>query len=471
MKKVYTILIVYSLAISYVHAQDWALFKLNRTSLFTAWDNAVKAIKMDSIAVSGSDTLYYHYPTLFYDEYEVSVCPEATYWINNPCIIKSTGELVIINQLQDTLIFDFNGLSIGDSTFVGESEYDFNTATMWLTYDSIGVKSILGMEDSVKYFSLHSRFMNQINMAMWEADPVNIESSKSFGLISLFNFYIVPWSNGYTFKYNLAGMDDPIAGLQNVNSVQSFREMYIGDEIHIEYYGDFNNFVDAYKVISKSWIGNLGYVDYACERRHFTPGSGPSYVKDTIYIHDEFEDNNWLLSLPDSLINQPEELTRTTFTYDFIPGVNAKGISQCFWEGDDISTWLEGFVFELFETSSVFGSSYYTVLYYKKGNFVWGTPYDDYFMSIDDFDLANNSSVLLYPIPADNIVNLVFEQYEKGTSVELYNIASVKSWQGFLTGKMTELDLSKVTSGVYTVVLTDSRGNLIGRQRLIKIGN
>jgi len=76
-----------------------------------------------------------------------------------------------------------------------------------------------------------------------------------------------------------------------------------------------------------------------------------------------------------------------------------------------------------------------------------------------------NTDVMLYPNPAANEVNLVFDPNAEIRSAAVYNLIGKQVSAYRITGNSAKLDLGNVPSGIYFVRLMDAQGNIVTTKR------
>ena len=227
MKKIIIILIGYLSLISInSYSQNWlpvnSLFKYNYSPNGNGYDSTV-TIHVDSVGVSGNDSIYYLNRILVpYGSYSVI--------INMPqflqrTMIKSNNGDIIFKDTSSFLIKPFS--SVGDNWMFDS----VNNITAQLV--SIDYIPVLGNNDSVK------------NIILSSSDTIIL--SQNYGLLQFSTSYL------NTNKYKLVGVEGLNAGL----SVPSFFDIYnfnpgdIFEYVDTFYHFNFNHSASTYTIVSE----------------------------------------------------------------------------------------------------------------------------------------------------------------------------------------------------------------------------
>lgn len=457
-----------------VTSQVWEPFYIDKTFLYVEESSGgVKVIRMDSSEIGNNETLYYTFPAIYAAPDE---CVGSPYWLNNPCVVKSSGELVYLNNTGDTMTINLQAMP-GDSVYMGTTSWNNAEILLWTEVDSIREELVLGIPDSVKYFSIKGQGLTSSGNFIND-NVFHFKFSKSFGFVSLINFYSFPW--GFIPVFNLAGMSEPEIGLQYPASIRSYIEMNIGDEFHFyredqNWFHDIYNEKNLYLVLNKTWAVDSNSVTYDYLKLRLITSSPPFQYEvqyDTLTLVQDFTstDHQWILSLPDSMIAvPPDEYVFTTFSNNHIPDKSSKMIVSCYWEGYWGYRVIEGCGFPSITTigGGNPGYSVETIKYYRKGNYSWGTPYDwEYFLSLSTQDESASASLLLFPNPTTDYLNIKYAG-SNTDKIEIWDVASRKLFETAMNVEEIKVDVSFLPPGIYFLSLKNKAGQVVLRTKLI----
>lgn len=182
MKNCYLIAVLFCLSSVYSQAQNYQCLRNDSTIYwFTNSDHYLRGIRIDSVRISGADTIYYLYHT------ERNHDTAGASWVGKNVIQKSNGTFLFNNAYHDTIIIQTQA-ALGDSwNFYSDSGKTFYMATV----TSLDTMTILGGLDSVKKVTI-----NAFNPAPDSDDLVNNFSfilSKYHGFVQVFDLYNFPY--------------------------------------------------------------------------------------------------------------------------------------------------------------------------------------------------------------------------------------------------------------------------------------
>jgi len=214
-------------------AQNYQSVRSDRISLYkNVGSSAMRAIKIDSVEMSGSDSVLHLFTTIRYVSYE---CYDAYSfpWLGKSVTIKPEGTNVFLNSLNLPIEIHTH-YSVGMNWICHtESNGNFVLATV----ESVEVVEFLSITDTVKtiHFHYYSPGYQTINAGVHNK---RIKLSKNFGMIQALPFYVFPNINysydNYDFEniveYELTGIDNEI-GDSNVG-YKDFFDFQTGDEMH-----------------------------------------------------------------------------------------------------------------------------------------------------------------------------------------------------------------------------------------------
>ncbi len=151
---------------------------------FTDNIHYLRGIRIDSVIVSGADTIYYPYQT---GRYTPSYTPAGASWVGQGVIQQPDGTFLFGNAYSDTVVIKTQA-NLGDNwIFCHDTSSLFYKATV----TAIDTMTILGALDSVKQVTI-----NAYNPALVTTDYVNNFTfllSKYHGFAQIFDLYNFPY--------------------------------------------------------------------------------------------------------------------------------------------------------------------------------------------------------------------------------------------------------------------------------------
>ncbi len=192
----------------------------------------VLATRTDSIALAGSDSIFYSYKTVREnDTATVSGCDfiVGQNWFGSKVIIKSNGENQFLNKYNDTITIQTQALL--NDTFLVYTYPSGDSLFGWVS--SIDEMTILGNLDSVKTIDLFT------NQPLTISNP-RFQIGKESGFIEVLPFYSFPEPYGTVYtgsvltdgSYELVGTEYPRIGITKPR-VGDIYDFDIGDRIVI----------------------------------------------------------------------------------------------------------------------------------------------------------------------------------------------------------------------------------------------
>ncbi len=191
-------------SVQFSRAQNYQCLQSGVKHYFTNGEGYLRGIRIDSIRIMGSDTVYYPYRTERMRDYVISsgispiIDTNGSSWLGKNVIEKPDGTF-IFNNMWDT-IFIKSRAQPGDSwMFFNDTTQLYYTATV-LYVDTM---SILGYLDSIKTINITAYKSGVVD----SIDPMNnfqIILSKNNGFVQVFDLYTFPYrepdSNSYDFS-------------------------------------------------------------------------------------------------------------------------------------------------------------------------------------------------------------------------------------------------------------------------------
>jgi Secretion system C-terminal sorting domain len=189
-------------------AQNYNCFRPDRKNHFINGDNYVRGIRIDSVGVSGTDTIYYPYRSRRISHYlpgsTSTTDTVAGSWLGGNVVRKPNGTFIFDN-VWDT-VFIKTQAHTGDSWMFFNDTTDINYIATVTAEDTMTVS---GMLDSIKKITITADSGGMVNTF----DPVNnfqIILSKHSGFVQIFDLYTFPYHyphyvgygryHGYTYQ-------------------------------------------------------------------------------------------------------------------------------------------------------------------------------------------------------------------------------------------------------------------------------
>lgn len=460
MKKTLLFLVIF--LINYmVNSQPYKAIRDNAEYLFCCQNctsNDINSIKIDSIIIDGFDTIYFNIRFM-----RNAVPPEncgnlyGASWIGSQVIIKLDGFNYFFNKKEDTI--KINTLAQLNNPWVLYSYFDsdnyLDTAYISGTIYKIDTMSFLGIIDTVKMIKLQVHNM-QGDSLVSNLNSLTLFLSKNFGLIKLFDLYEFPYNtqaditSKYVNKdYFLVGKTNPNTGIINITAKEIF-DYEIGDEFHTNQANEWVN--PPYpmyqiqlinKVLSKTNSINHDttvYTIHRCGLKHSWYGGNNTYeyyndTITTIYNWSSLtEPNSFLKYLPNETYFNGVKYQYWDLSYSnnynqrivkYSSRFSANNFSNCpevnnLIPGPSVYYYIEGcggtYYYGPYDDSGILDHN--KLVYYKKGNDIWGNPYNcetlleilpnvsnknKYFVSIIPNPVLNSARISIIGLNNENI--------------------------------------------------------------------
>ena len=204
------------------HAQNYQCLQFGAKNYFTNGNGYLRGIRIDSVNVVGSDTVYHAFHTPRARGY-ISGCnvpasadPDGGSWLGKDVIQRSDGTFLFDNIWHDTVIIKSQAL-LGDTwRFFDDTTNIHYTATV----TSFDTMTVLGSLDSIKTITITADTAGIPRLS----DPVNnfqIKLSKDHGFVQIFDLY--------TFPYHLPD------SLSDIAFVEYYLDLIIGRNDGVSY--------------------------------------------------------------------------------------------------------------------------------------------------------------------------------------------------------------------------------------------
>ena len=354
MKKILLlILLIYSLA---ANAQNYQCLQSNVKHYFTNPLGYMRGVRVDSVTVNGSDSVFHEFhtgrPLPYFTGYSYYDTASAC-WLGKDVIMQPDGTFYFNTHLQDTVV-------IKSQAAIGASWVFYNdTSAAWYeaTVTAVDTMSFIGLTDSVKTITITAYWGSTPN----PSDSLNnlqIILSKNHGFVKVLNLYTFPFypiSTSANDFYDAASLD-PGDGTGYLNigvnlefslvnfKEPTFLEIYnfnIGDAFcyHDEqmpgpYGGGHSTVIDRYDtVIGKEYIDSfhvkytmfeLGTITYV----YFVIGGPPLEVSNNFYYTDTLIADS---SIAIHVEKMPEEYRYASFVH-YRLNDTTRGITSAYFE-------------------------------------------------------------------------------------------------------------------------------------------
>ena len=187
-------------------AQNYRCFQPGSVQYFLNGKDYLRGMRIDSVRVSGSDTIYYPYHTprgYYMCTYPGLLDSTGGSWLGKRVVEQPNGDFLFDNFWNDTVLIKTQA-NTGDSWTFFRDTTSFSYVATVVAEDTM---TILGVLDSVKTISIQSDSVG----ATYPADPVNglsFKLSKNHGFVQIFDLYTFPyhrpdsmWINRIFFDY------------------------------------------------------------------------------------------------------------------------------------------------------------------------------------------------------------------------------------------------------------------------------
>lgn len=342
--------------------------------------------------------------------------------------------------------------------------------------------TFLTLTDSVKTieFAVYDSEMFPVS------HPLNgkkIQISENYGLIKALHFYDFPSPSIFSSEIsecNLLGLSNPLVGYQNLTWLE-VNDFQVDDELHI-YTRSSNMFIESWynkeeKIILR-YTERVDYPDsivyhYLQKREYLNQNLGQSYntysegiLKSVVTPRSDF----------DKLPGEPTVEEHYAFYYNMLadsPQSKGKSEEDGFLKEDDLcwsrirtcgecsymgGNYIKGLGGPYYSCSERFTTYKRELVYYKKGDVTYGTP----FTSLNMSEEKKSPSVTVYPNPAKGgtITVLIEDSPYSDFTINIMDVTERVVKTEKLHSASSVLHLSDLKSGIYFYDLSS------GRQRI-----
>lgn len=459
-----TLLLTFSILLTLTgisQTQDWRPIRTDDTYFYFG-NGEYRAYRIDSIQEFPNSTILFSFPELFASTQDDCFNPFGPSWIGSRIEIAK-NKTTIYNIINEPITL-LNTTKIGTKWHLYDySETRFIQAEIiGKTYENIGYT-----EDSV------------VNIELSSDDGLNgsnIKISKNHGIVQGFNFLLFPELSTefqHLAVYTLTGQVSNTTSKGNLTEFDVYN-FEIGDELHTSYY--------SYSVISDDdvQITNEKYIKKVVDKNYNQDSSEVTYtfnqcdkngmhlIKETILLNVE----NFEL-LPFQALKLVEEYTLTfnqlwnhsnSYRYKIFGSGYMYYTDSCYSfiyidkkksnklgaypYPHEVAYYVEGLGGPYYNHDFMFSGTSYNLVYYKKGNLQWGTPYncDDLLISID---IDNKFDFKLYPNPATNQITVELPNLTELADISIIDLFGKICLKTQLTETMQEINITHLAQGIY----------------------
>lgn len=432
-------------------------------------------IQIDSITNSGDSIFYHNFKMIRYQNngyYRL----HSSSWTGENIIILPDGYNMFVNKDLDTIKINTSAEINGTWQLYKFSDNSYVEAKV----TNKEFETFIGISDSVKTIHLQIKdpYGNNINN---EINDKYLKISKNHGFTRIFNFYEFPFNNVNDFLYPFVSEMEMTGfgeyGHQNFGASEIFG-YNINDERHIiDYHFEF----DCNEAICELLVKNILKVEN-------------KYISDNhdtiIYTYDKcgqeiYEGGvytgNWHYQTSEIIILS-DPINESLNNLNFQPYHNIIDNEYIVTVSTDTAKWIKliftgtdnylSLDYQNPENVDDFNKIYYKglggdyfwfyticcvdekrVVYSKKGENEWGTPYN-----CSDFSnvrFLKTNDIKIFPNPSTGIINLNLNN----KSIQQITICDLTGKQIFKTNKQQEtIDITSFTSGIYIITIqTDKR--------------
>ncbi len=482
-----------------IEAQNWQNICSPGLTLFGDSIHNISSFRLDSVQagpLNPLDSFYWSYPTIrkilnnqsCYDTVFGSVLGKKVYR-------RANGTFVFFNLSGDSIFFKT------DAT-LSQSWKLFslpNLAYILATVSEHKVDFVCGMPDEIKVITLQAKDATNQNI-----DNVfnnkQIVLSKNYGLIHIYDMVKFPSD---TVPYTLEGKSSPPIGLQDF-TIQEAYNYNIGDEFHYDNFAGCSlGFRDEkiIKVILTKEVSITGdTIVYSSDRCIHRVEGPPFYIN----FHDTITDTIILHKHPFYLIfnNQPHEFSPKQYYksdefYKNGTSFNSRSKKRFYEDyykySPSLNCWVANFIyhppctiyFPYYDFSKGLGQTYYfyqyfyftefdlyvvtnktQLVYYRKGNETWGTPWAPDCATLvgtkESTTLTVIPGITISPNPVHNFAEIKITGLKPGEKavIILYDYLGQEVFQDHLELNPYILTRDGIPNGIYIVKIVGKSGVL-----------
>jgi len=464
-------------------AQNYKAVKTDASYYFyDSSANHLIAVKIDSIAQSGDDILYFNFPQIRPNDDAFCHIPDGASWLGDP-VTEKPGGIFLFRTIDSQSGNQTDTLVIKTQSSLNEtwkfSNFPYSNDYIEAQVTAIVNMTFLGLVDSVKIISLTRKDVSGLVVP----DAINTEEirlSKNYGLIRLPKFDDF---NEYIRFYEITGKTDPETG--NINpDLATVYDFEVGDEIHTRYFSNWYNYATSTetwtikRVTGKSISPTNDWKAYKydiCFLKTIRTSpewiaeneTGHQSVMDTIFLNSamavEFAKqpnqtfidpaSNWMLSTTAVLkLQRPAKF----LNYNY-PFTHSDPSDSC-WnmimvDGACDPYYIKGLGGPYYDCpANVYWYSLVEeVIYYKKGSEIWGTPLDcDSLLQVGTEEYDLKEVVKFYPNPATGKLTITLPAATKfPCELHLMDISGRVAYKLIINSNTQFIDITNLKPGLY----------------------
>ena len=445
---------------SYSGEIDWQCVYPTKKVYFEDNNKLVYCIRIDSTL--NDNSILYPFSDLHQIDWD---CYSATSgsWLSKYIIINEDGNTIFINGKNQHILIK-NRAELNETWEM----FTNNTIKVKGKITSISLKSVLGVEDSVKTISF-SVYTHNDEPANHVLNDFSIEISKQFGLVKTVNFYYFEHitENYYHFgEFNLIGINEPQTGFQNINFKEQYYDFQVDDELHIWDLQDYYFEHRTEKKIIHRYLSRSDYEDsivYYCERKIYTETktlTGGSLIMDTVKqtivkgVLFNTEPNEIYDNVSKVMIVNNSLPITYMFSYELYKSEDTclapVIVDMCITN----PTYYPGLGGPYYPYCEFMGAFAYELVYYKKGDTEWGNPFN---LSVSE--LKKDNSFRIYPNPTTGELRIeMSDMRHEILDITVFDIYGRKQIYNLKSQISNLIDISHLHSGIYFVKISTDNG-------------
>lgn len=481
-KKFISIFILFFSSVTF--GQNYQTVSSNRISCFNSPNGDIKCIRIDSVKHQ-TDSILYPFSN-FRESENYCYTPYGPSWIGDEIIIRNDGLNIFFNKNHDSILLKTNAL-LNESWTLFNVQDSMKIAATITKHDTM---SFLGLFDSVKSvgFQVYDKNMNPL---IYDLNNMELKISKNYGFVGTTNFYFFPdFQISYPFneykEYNLIGLSNPKTGVQNLTWLEA-NDFQIGDEIHVlnesrSIYGGDYDYIETTKSIYK-YLNRFDYTDsikYNVEVKQNIFKSWPpwidigtfEYKQDTISLLFKADSQFDKLPYEPVISDNGGYYYNMSTSYNLINGtVISKSDPRHYlsfsYSGDECwilpliddcnsqTYYLKGLGGPYYDCDFVFslGGMERKLVYYKKGQIIWGSPLIITGINDERIDRKIN----LFPNPANDFITIQFEEFNQSAIFEIFDIKGKLLLTRTIDSNESTIGIMDLKAGLYLYRLRDNK--------------
>jgi hypothetical protein len=468
------------------NSQNYRVLKPQQTTIYSIFSDFYFGMRVDSVSIQGTDTTFHLLENLQQMDFDCFHA-DGPSWMGDRIIVRPGGETSFFNGLNEEIV-------IKTQAPVGEEWMCYTNPLInyRATVASLGPETFLGITDSVKTFTFQAVSPEGLNTSTM-INHLQLKVSLNYGFIRAFNFYSFPqiglgFANQNAKECYLIGMDNPMAGIQNL-TWKEIHDHNPGDELHtVEIYSDITYSFrkeTLSRLLEKSIDGDTIYYNWENRIKVMINNSGNGTFSSNIdtLLQKVYSDPGFD-QLPGMAfeVDNSEFFTTTFMKEDFYGITKARmggygTVEPSYYDScyhhpiyDNCfpnQEYYKGLGGPYFAEQFGFDTCFKYLAYYKNDGVEWGTPLDFTVNTALKPLETEPELITIFPNPSGGKFNIEF----KGNTGEF--ILGVSDMSGrqtgiySLKGENNTLDISNLEHGIY--MLKFNTDNRIITRKLVKM--